>query len=1270
MIWVPGAPAKSAFRLQRLIASMRTAAPGLTALHGRFAYAVLADGPLDPAEDALLRELLSGEGEAGPWPHRAPDAWVLPRRGTLSEWSSKATDIAHAVGLARVRRIERATAWWIEAPTPSAAAPLLYDRMTEDLVATGRPPDDWFAPQSARPLRTVPLRERGPVALCEANAAWGLALAPDEIAYLAESFAHLDRDPTDAELMMFAQANSEHCRHKVFNARWTVDSVDEPGSLFDRIRATHAAHPGRVLSAYRDNAAVVAGPRAARWLVDPASGVWTAKPEDVHLVVKVETHNHPTAISPHPGAGTGNGGEIRDEGATGRGAHPKAGLIGLALSHVAIPGDPQPWERSPGRPDHIASPLEILLAAPIGAAAYNNEFGRPTLTGFFRTFETRVETPAGPAWRGFHKPILLAGGIGNIRPGHAHKAEIPAGAALVVLGGPALLIGLGGGAASSMGAGSSDAQLDFASVQRANPELQRRCQQVIDALTSSDDGNPILSIHDVGAGGLSNALPELAHGAGRGAVVHLDRLPSADPALSPLELWCNEAQERYVIALRQADLPAFAAVCARERCPWACVGETTADGRFEVRATPSAVDLPLDLVLGRPPGMHRRSQRLGAAALPDAPRFPEPSEALRLVLRHPTVASRSFLVHIGDRSITGMVARDPCVGPWQVPVADVAVTTVGYDGLQGEAFALGERPPVALLDAPASGRLAVAEALLGLAAADVDDLRDVVLSANWMAAVEHPGEDVRLRDTVRAVSDLCIQLRVCIPVGKDSLSMATRWRRDGEEVAVRAPVSLVVSAFAHVRDAGSTLTPLLRTDRGPTVLLHIDLGRGRLGASTLCAVSGAIGSAPPDLDDPLALADLFGGLRALARGGVALAWHDVSDGGPLVAALEMAFASRCGLDLDLEGEPYAAAFAEEPGGILQVRVDDVDRVRAAVGKRVVVRVLGVPVAGRSVRVRSVGSPWIDADRQDLHRRWQAFSHAIAALRDDPDCAREEYDALLDEDDPGLAARLPTHPQPRRPTGRTPRVAILREQGVNGHAEMAWAFAAAGFEAVDVHMSDLARDPGTLSRFQAVAACGGFSFGDVLGAGGGWAASILHQPRLRDAFSAWFVRPDTLTLGICNGAQMLARLAPLIPGADGWPVFVRNRSEQFEGRLVSVEVLPGPSVLLQGMAGARLPVVVAHGEGRAAWPDGADHGADVHVALRFVDGRGGPASTYPANPNGSPGGLTGLTTPDGRVNAWMPHPERVVRSAMLSWSPGWTGESPWMRVFHNARAFFG
>ncbi len=1273
-----GRALSSSFRRDRLIADLAPSAPGLRALDERAVFLLDLERPSTPDEDARIDALLDqGDGPAGPIP---VDLAVIPRPGTTSPWSSKATEILHRCGLRHVRRVEHGRVWHLpgvaEAELPAVGA-ALHDRMTQVVVRSLDEAAALFTTEAARPLRTVPLAAEGRDALVRADAALGLALAADEIDYLAARYGALGRDPTDIELMMFAQANSEHCRHKIFNASFTVDGDDQPLSLFGMIRNTQRVAPGRVLSAYRDNAAVTEGTVAGRFFADPTTGVYAATREPVHLLMKVETHNHPTAISPDPGAATGNGGEIRDEGATGRGSRPKAGLSGFAVGDLHFPDGGLPWEHDPGRPDRIASALRIMIEGPIGGAAYNNEFGRPNLCGFFRTFEQDIGEAGAPEVRGFHKPIMIAGGYGNIRPGHVDKPGFPAGSALVVLGGPAMLIGLGGGAASSVAAGASTAELDFASVQRANPELQRRCQEVIDRCWALGDANPILSIHDVGAGGLSNALPELVHDAGLGADIDLRAIPSAEPGLSPLELWCNESQERYVLAIDPARLPTFEALARRERAPYAFVGTATQAPHLRVADAHSPIppiDLPLDVVFGKPPRLHRdairRPARVGASPQPT-----DLTEAAERVLQLPTVAGKGFLITIGDRSITGMVARDQLVGPWQVPVADVATTTATYDTVAGEAMAMGERPPVALLDPAASARLAVGEALTNLAAAPIEALGRVVLSANWMAAAGDPAEDAALYDAVHAVGmELCPALGICIPVGKDSLSMRTTWRDDAGAHRVTAPLSLVISAFATTPDATAAATPTLAP--GPARLIVVDLGRGqaRIGGSALARVYDTLGDVPPDLDDPALLRGFFEAVQELHAAGVVLAYHDRSDGGLLVTACEMAFAGHLGLTLDLDGlgpDPMRALFAEELGAILQVRPEHAALAVAAFTSRgVPAHDAGASHPDRAVRFRFGGAEVLAGDAIAWHRLWAYTSYRMQALRDDPACAREEYDALLDADDPGLTTALTFDPAevPGAPAvlRARPRVAILREQGVNGHVEMAAAFDRAGFTAVDVHMDDLATGRASLDAFVGLAACGGFSYGDVLGAGGGWARAILHDEALAERFRAFFHRSDTFALGVCNGCQMLSHLGPLIPGAEGWPRFVRNRSEQFEARVCTLRIEDSPSILLAGMAGSRLPVAVAHGEGRVLPPDGPL----AAVVARYVDNFAEVTARYPFNPNGSPAGAAGVTSADGRVTLLMPHPERVFRAATCTWTTERTGDSPWMRLFRNARAFVG
>ncbi|NIP46550.1 MAG: phosphoribosylformylglycinamidine synthase [Gammaproteobacteria bacterium] len=1290
-----GRSALTPFRAQRLQESLTEAFPRLRRVDAEYLYFIERRETLDAEEQKLLERLLDA---------RSPSARdyafiVVPRPGTISPWSSKATDIVHNCGLGKVTRIERGTAWTVhsdsesdsDAAFASALAARVHDRMTQAVIADADQARALFDHTAARALRSVDIMAGGREALEEANRDMGLALSDDEIDYLLERFLSLARNPNDIELMMFAQANSEHCRHKIFNCRWTIDGEEQPASLFEMIRHTHARHPGRVLSAYEDNAAVMSG-SAAGWLFpDAESRIYRVHEERADILMKVETHNHPTAISPYPGAATGSGGEIRDEAATGRGARFKAGLTGFSVSNLRIPGFEQPWECDHGRPGRIASALDIMLEGPIGAASFNNEFGRPALNGYFRTLELAVTSNAGTEVRGYHKPIMVAGGVGNIRSQQIRKRGFAAGTRIVVLGGPAMLIGLGGGAASSMASGEGEEALDFASVQRDNPEMQRRCQEVIDHCWRLGDANPIQSLHDVGAGGLCNAIPELIDGAGRGGSFALRAIPNDDPGMSPMEIWCNEAQERFVLAIAPADMDRFAAICVRERCPFADLGEATEARHLLVSDAADGsrpIDLPMALLLGNPPGMHRRIERQPDASTPLALAGLDLEDAARRVLRLPGVADKTFLITIGDRTVGGLSARDQMVGPWQVPVADCAVTASGFREYTGEAMAMGERAPIALIDAPASGRMAVAEALMNIAAAPIEALGDVVLSANWMAACGHPGEDAKLYDTVRAVAmDLCPALGIAIPVGKDSLSMKTVWHQQGEERAVTAPLSLVVSAFAAVTDIRRTLTPMLCSDAGPTELWLLDLagGRLRLGGSALAQVHGQLGTACPDVDEPAALAEFFAALQGLNNEGLVLAYHDRSDGGLFVTLCEMAFAGHTGIDVDVRavgGDAPAALFAEELGAVIQIRSTDRQRMlaRFAEAPALTGRVhrLGAPRDDQRIRFTDAGVTLLDAPRAALEREWRETSYRLQALRDDPVCAREAFERLDDPAARPLHASLGFDPQDDicAPLvgGRRPRVAILREQGVNGHVEMAAAFDRAGFDAVDVHMTDILDAGMTLADFQGLVACGGFSYGDVLGAGGGWASSIRFNARSRSAFSAFFSRADTFALGVCNGCQMLAHLAELVDGAEHWPEFLRNRSEQFEARLVLVEICDSPSLFFAGMQGSVLPVPVAHGEGRAAFRDHADLAAVKAgrlVCLRYVEAAGEAARSYPANPNGSSEGITGLTTPDGRVTILMPHPERVFRSVQHSWHPReWGEDGPWLRMFRNARVWLG
>jgi phosphoribosylformylglycinamidine synthase len=1264
-----------------------------TRLDAEHWYFVETTGDLSGEELARLKDLL-GIPATLPTEPSGKLFVVTPRLGTISPWASKATDIAHNCGFASIRRIERGIAYHVVGKVDVAR---LHDRMTESVLDSIDAAEQLFHHVAPQPLTTVDILKGGRAALVAANVALGLALSDDEIDYLVDNFTKVGRNPTDVELMMFAQANSEHCRHKIFNASWTVDGVDQPLSLFGMIRETHKAHPGGTVVAYSDNASVIEGADIQRFYPD-ASGAYRYIADTTHILAKVETHNHPTAISPFPGAATGSGGEIRDEGATGRGSKPKAGLSGFSVSDLKIPGYVQPWESDYGKPDRIASALDIMIEGPLGAAAFNNEFGRPNLAGYFRTFEQQFDGEM----RGYHKPIMIAGGVGNIAARHCFKEQFPSGTRLIQLGGPGMLIGLGGGAASSMATGANTADLDFASVQRGNPEMQRRAQEVIDRCWQMGDQNPILAIHDVGAGGISNAMPELANDAGRGALFDLRAVPNEEPGMAPREIWSNEAQERYVLAIGPERMAEFAALCARERCPYAVIGEATEERQLIVKDDHfknRPVDMAMDVLLGKPPRLHRNATRksvtmpaldLGSINLQDA--------AFR-VMRLPSVASKSFLITIGDRSVGGMTARDQMVGPWQVPVADVAVTAMGYETSLGECFAMGERTPIALLDAPASGRMAVGEAITNLAAASISDLGRVKLSANWMAAAGHGAEDAALFDTVKTVGlDFCPALGVSIPVGKDSLSMRTKWNEDGRDKMVVAPLSLIATAFAPCVDIRTTLTPQLQRDAdvGETELILIDLGQGRnrLGGSALAQVHGVSGDVPPDADAAL-LKAFFAAIQTLRP--QLLAYHDRSDGGLFATVCEMSFAGHVGVSLNLDSLCYdplmndvdgierapqvldgrmrdrmlAVLFNEELGAVIQVRRSDRSAVMQLLrdaGLGSCAHVIGTLNAVDEIRVWRNAKSAFAATRVELQRAWNEVSYQVAKLRDDPNCVQEEFDALLDASDPGLSVQLTFDPAtPFAMGGSRPRLAVLREQGVNGEVEMAAAFDRAGFDCVDVHMSDLHAGRVRLSDFKGLAACGGFSYGDVLGAGQGWAKSILFNARLRDEFAAFFQRPDSFALGICNGCQMMAHLAPLIPGAEGWPTFQRNRCEQFEARFVMTEIPASPSIFLAGMAGSKVPVVVSHGEGRAVF-SGANSAV---VALRYVDNRGAIATTYPFNPNGSPDGIAGVTTPDGRVTIMMPHPERVARTAQMSWHPADLGEdSPWQTMFRSARRWLG
>ena len=1297
MLALSGSGALSTFRRKQLLSRLQARDPNVREVGASYLHLVSMNAGLDEAGMDRLTALLD-YGPNWPQPHwDGPEQALLalPRRGSISPWSSKATEIARLCGFENVQRIERAVRYRIgsAAPLSQTAGGELFDRMTQELLPEEALSDELFASGPAPSAARIPLLSQGRTALERANQQMALALSPGEIGYLADGFEQLGRDPTGTELMMFAQVNSEHCRHKIFNACWFEGESRLKGSLFDLIRLTSAHSPEGLLSAYSDNAAVIRGGPARRLFVRGGGREYLCVDEPAHTCIKVETHNHPTAISPFPGAATGAGGEIRDGAATGRGARPKAGMTGFTVSDLRVPGFPQPWENELPRPQRLASPLQIMTEAPIGAASFNNEFGRPAVLGYFRSFEQ-----AGKQHRGYHKPIMIAGGISAVREPDVRKLKAPAGTLVVVLGGPAMRIGVGGGSASSRGSGAGHEELDYASVQRGNAEMQRRAQEVIDRCCElglgADGGNPLFSIHDVGAGGLANAIPELLRDSGRGAELSYALIPSADPGMSPLETWCNEAQERYMLAVDAARLRQFEALCVRERCPWAVLGRMDDGGRIRLSCNSgqAPVDMPLALLFGGASGVSMRIE--GAEARSEALDLSgiEAHEAINRLLAMPAVADKSFLIHIGDRTVGGLVARDQLVGPWQVPVSDVAVTARDYFGHAGEAMAVGERTPAAVLDTAAASRLALAEALMNMAAADIAHTGAVRISANWMAAPSEPRQASGLRRAVEALSACCREIGVAAPVGKDSLSMRTSWQDDeGREHTVTAPVSLVVTAFAPVRDIRRTLTPQL-ADRPGTRLLLLDLslGRDRLGGSCLAQAFGRSGGAPADLEDAPLLAALVKTLRQLAREGVALAWHDRSDGGLLVTLCEMAFAGRLGMSISLPGVAGGALlgrlFAEEPGGVMQVSAGQVDRVRALCSENGLADCLAdlgevqasAPGSARPRQIRiRFGGGELELDRLELHRRWSELSYRMQALRDNPDTAAEQYRSLLDETDRGLAAVSECVPRVARQApagGVRPRVAILREQGVNGQAEMAAAFTRAGFTAVDVHMSDILDGEEDLSGFRGLAVCGGFSYGDVLGAGGGWGRSILMNERAREAFRRYFEKTDAFTLGVCNGCQMLSLISGLIPGCEHWPRFIRNRSEQFEARLSIVRIESSPSLLLRGMEGLRLLIATSHGEGRAEFRSG-EQGRKCEEArmpaCRFVGSDGRPTEAYPSNPNGSPGGLAGLTSRDGRVTALMPHPERLFRAAQHSWHPpGWGEYGPWMRMFDNARSLVG
>jgi phosphoribosylformylglycinamidine synthase len=1295
MLVLRGAPALSEFNQTKLIAKLGQSGVRVKNLYSEYVHLVDSQGDLSKQQIEILEKLLTyGPARQAQTPS-GTFFLITPRPGTISPWSSKATDIAHNCSLKNINRIERGCAFYIETENGvseddfALIASFLHDRMTESVFTNTDEAAVLFSHTEANTFTSVDVLGEGKDALVNANVSLGLALADDEIDYLFDSFTKLGRNPTDVELYMFAQANSEHCRHKIFNASWTIDGEDQEKSLFKMIKNTYELLPDHVYSAYKDNAAVMEGWQAGRFFPNPQSHQYEYHHENIDILMKVETHNHPTAISPFPGAATGSGGEIRDEGATGRGSKPKAGLVGFTVSNLRIPGAEQPWEFEYGKPQRIVSALDIMLEGPLGGAAFNNEFGRPALLGYFRTFEQEVNSFNGVEVRGYHKPIMLAGGLGNIRREHIEKGEITVGAKLIVLGGPAMNIGLGGGAASSMASGQSNEDLDFASVQRDNPEMERRCQEVIDACWQLGDNNPIQFIHDVGAGGLSNALPELVNDGGRGGNFELRKVLSDEPGMTPLELWCNESQERYVLSVAPENMPVFEAICARERAPFAVVGEATAEQHLNLNDSQfdnKPIDMPLDVLLGKPPKMHRdvSSTKVSSPALDEA--GITLSDAANRILSLPTVAEKTFLITIGDRSVTGLVSRDQMVGPWQVPVADVAVTATAFDTYHGEAMSMGERTPVALLSHGASARLAVGEALTNIAAANIGDIKRIKLSANWMAAAGHPGEDAGLYEAVKAVGEeLCPELGLTIPVGKDSMSMKTAWNENGEDKAVTSPLSLVISAFGAVKDIRKTLTPQLRTDKGASRLLLLDLGEGknRLGASCLAQVYTQLGDSPADVVSANRLKAFFDAMQTLIEKGLVCAYHDRSDGGLFTTVAEMAFAGKTGVSINLDslvGNDIAVLFNEELGGVIQVLESDMDAVNAVLtefGLTELTHDIGTLNSTDMIEFSRGGVAVLADSRVSMRTTWAQTTFEMQKLRDNPECAEQEHAAKQDAADPGLHAALSYDVNedvaaPYIAKGVKPKVAILREQGVNSHLEMAAAFTRAGFDAIDVHMSDVLAGRITLEQFAGLAACGGFSYGDVLGAGEGWAKSILFNSMARDQFEGFFNRNDTFSLGVCNGCQMLSNLKSLIPGTEHWPHFVTNQSARFEARVAMVEVMESKSVLLDGMAGSRMPIAVSHGEGQAEFSnDNALSQVGAQVAMRYVDNYGKPTMQYPANPNGSPQGITGLTSLDGRSTIMMPHPERVFRAVANSWRPDdWQEDGAWMRIFRNARKFVG
>ena len=1298
MIVKEGPASHSPFKLESLLRRLQSIDQNIDDLGARFIHLIDSKNDPDEEQDRILDSIL----EYGPdWPFGTDEGFkvfTLPRFGTTSPWSSKATDIAKVCGLTSIEKIERGVVFTLalkdkdSAPSKEAIE-MLYDRMTEVVITDLKQAKEIFSSLEPQPFSDVDILSDGKKALETANIELGLALNNDEIDYLLEQFTKLNRNPTDAELMMFAQANSEHCRHKVFNADWVIDGVDKERSLFQMIKNTYEASSRNVLSAYKDNAAVIAGHKADWFLPHLDDQKYGRFHDEIHTMMKVETHNHPTAISPYPGAATGSGGEIRDEAATGRGAMPKAGLTGFSVSHLFIPGDLQSWEKTIGKPDHIASALDIMLDGPIGGAAYNNEFGRPNILGYFRTFEEENKEESNTSW-GFHKPIMIVGGMGNISDSSVKKNDIDPGSLIIVLGGPAMLIGLGGGSASSLNAGSSDSELDFASVQRDNAELERRAQEVITRCfamgvqNKEDNANPIILIHDVGAGGLSNAIPEVADHSKMSADINLRDIDNAEPGMSPLEIWCNEAQERYVLSIHPDDLEVFDQVCKRERCPYAVVGEVATHGNLRLKDEVYdnyPIDMPMDVLFGKPPKTKLEITSEQKSIIDDGLKGIDIEEAALKILRFPTVSDKTFLIHIGDRTVGGLVSQDQFVGPWQVPVSDVAVTLKDHFGVQGEAMAMGERSPIAVHNAAASGRIAVGEAITNILSAPIGDIADIKLSANWMSSIMTDRLKQDLYETVEAISvDFCSKIGITIPVGKDSLSMQTSWVNEEKQYKNTAPLSLVISAFSPIDDVNNVITPQLK-DKSESILLLIDLGQGqnRMGGSCLSQIYNRSLGETPDIENPEVLKKFFNAITKLKSRMLIQAYHDRSDGGLFACVSEMAFAGNMGLDLSLEAanqeELLKLLFSEELGCVIQIQNGDLDDVLDILNEASLsnsIYPIGTVVKDKQISIKNNEFNH-SFDLKTLRQAWSKMSYEMQKLRDNPETAEEGFKKILDVNDPGLNPKIkfgPTQIDYKRLTKSSPKVAILRDQGVNSQIEMAVAFNKAGFNAYDIHMTDILNGQVNLDQYIGLVVCGGFSYGDVLGAGGGWAKSVLFNENAQNQFKTFFHREETFSLGICNGCQMMSQLKDLIPGADHWPRFVRNLSEQFEARLNMVEVLESNSIFLNGMEGSMIPIATSHGEGRVQYSNDGDMNALIEasgVTIRYVDNFGQPAINYPDNPNGSESGFAGFCSEDGRSTIMMPHPERVMRTEQFSWCPDdWKDHGPWARFFVNARDWIG